>query len=253
MIYIVNIYKTKGIYGIRNMTNNKIYVGKTQVSFGDRWDDHKSKLRNNYHDNPYLQRSWNKYGESNFEFLIIEQIDSNDNNVFNQREIFWIQYYKSKGLAYNISNGGDGAPGVSLSDESRRIIGEKNRQNMLGRKLNLKTRIKMSESHKQRQIPESQILQVTRLGKSHKGKPKSEEIKRRISETLKKNPTTRKYSDEQIIEVRIRNEILHQKNGEIAKIMNMPDNYVSAIKKYKRWPDLKPTYEQIKLFLNTHT
>ena len=35
--------------------------------------------------------------------------------------------------------------------------------------------------------------------------------------------------------------------------MNMPDNYVSAIKKYKRWPDLKPTYEQIKLFLNTHT
>ena len=111
----------------------------------------------------------------------------------------------------------------------------------------------MSESHKQRQIPESQMLQVTRLGKSHKGKPKSEETKRRISETLKKNPTTRKYSDEQIIEVRIRNEILHQKNGEIAKIMNIPDNYVSAIKKYKRWPDLKPTYEQIKLFLNTHT
>ena len=92
---IVNVYKAKGIYGIRNIINNKIYVGKTQVSFGDRWDDHKSKLRNNYHDNLHLQRSWNKYGESAFEFLIIEQINSNDNDIFNQREIFWIQYYKS--------------------------------------------------------------------------------------------------------------------------------------------------------------
>lgn len=252
-MYIINVYKAKGIYGIRNIINNKIYVGKTQVSFGDRWDDHKSKLRNNYHDNSHLQRSWNKYGEYNFEFLILEQINSNDDDIFNQREIFWIQYYKSKDLAYNISNGGDGAPGVSLSEEARRVIGEKNRQNMLGRKLSSSTKLKMSETHKKRKIPESQIIQVTQLGKSHKGKNKSQETKIRISETLKKNPTTRKYSDEQIIEVRIRHEILHQKNGEIAKIMNMPDNYVSAIKNYKRWPDLKPTYEQIQLFLNTHT
>ena len=71
-IDIESIYKIKGIYGIKNKINSKVYVGKTQVSFGDRWDNHKAKLRNNKHDNSHLQHSWNKYGESLFEFSIVE-------------------------------------------------------------------------------------------------------------------------------------------------------------------------------------
>ena len=42
------------------------------VNFGDRWDCHKAQLRGNYHDNPHLQNSWNKYGEENFKFEILE-------------------------------------------------------------------------------------------------------------------------------------------------------------------------------------
>lgn len=30
-----SIYNKRGIYGIKNKINNKIYVGKTQVNFGD--------------------------------------------------------------------------------------------------------------------------------------------------------------------------------------------------------------------------
>ena len=37
-----NIYFRIGIYGIRNLVNGKIYVGKTGMNFGDRWDSHRS-------------------------------------------------------------------------------------------------------------------------------------------------------------------------------------------------------------------
>ena len=41
-----NIYFRIGIYGIRNLINGKIYVGKTGMNFGDRWDSHRSLLNN---------------------------------------------------------------------------------------------------------------------------------------------------------------------------------------------------------------
>ncbi|MBQ8035760.1 MAG: GIY-YIG nuclease family protein, partial [Proteobacteria bacterium] len=58
-----SVYYKYGIYGIRNRINDKLYIGKTMVSFGDRWDCHKAQLRANYHDNKHLQYSWNKYVE----------------------------------------------------------------------------------------------------------------------------------------------------------------------------------------------
>ena len=74
----LSIYKCIGIYGIRNKINGHIYVGKTGMNFGDRWDSHKSLLRNGKHFNLYLQRAWNKYGEINFEFIIIEECVAED-------------------------------------------------------------------------------------------------------------------------------------------------------------------------------
>ena len=117
------IYSRIGIYGIRNKVNNKIYVGKTGMNFGDRWDSHKALLRNNKHDNPYLQNAWNKYGEQNFEFIVIE--DCNVDKL-NEREMYWIKYYKDKNLAYNIHDGGDGGHnlGKHLSEETKRKIRE---------------------------------------------------------------------------------------------------------------------------------
>lgn len=62
-----------GIYLIRNKTNNKIYVGSTSRSFKNRFSMHRYQLRKNEHHSPYLQKSWNKYGEENFEFIILEK------------------------------------------------------------------------------------------------------------------------------------------------------------------------------------
>lgn len=60
-----------GIYKIRNLQNNKIYIGSSN-NIKRRWQKHKALLRYGKHPNSHLQSSWNKYGESLFEFSIVE-------------------------------------------------------------------------------------------------------------------------------------------------------------------------------------
>ena len=61
--------KKCGIYSITNKINNKKYIGSSR-DIEQRFRDHKYRLRINKHCNDYLQKSWNKYGEENFEFKI---------------------------------------------------------------------------------------------------------------------------------------------------------------------------------------
>jgi group I intron endonuclease len=64
--------KQSGIYIIKNLINNKIYVGSTCVTFLNRIYNHTLDLNRNKHCNKYLQRAWNKYGNDNFVFEILE-------------------------------------------------------------------------------------------------------------------------------------------------------------------------------------
>ena len=61
-----------GIYKITNLKNNKGYIGQSS-DIKKRWRNHKFELKNNIHNNPYLQNAFNKYGEEAFEFRIIEK------------------------------------------------------------------------------------------------------------------------------------------------------------------------------------
>jgi len=90
-----------GIYLIINLQNNKFYVGSA-VNLRKRKNKHLQQLRNNKHDNQYLQNSFNKYGESNFVFVSIEDV-SNRNNL-TIREQYWIDTLDAtnKEIAYNI-------------------------------------------------------------------------------------------------------------------------------------------------------
>lgn len=147
----ISLYNNYGIYGIRNKINNKIYVGKTEMNFGDRKDCHFASLRGGYHINPHLQKSFNKYGEDNFEFIVLYECKNNeDSDIVNGLEKKYIKLYKDKELAYNIGDGGDGGHnlGKHLSEETKRKIGDKNRINMTGRKATIETKKKMSESQK---------------------------------------------------------------------------------------------------------
>jgi group I intron endonuclease len=90
---------SSGIYRIRNLINGKIYIGSA-VDFERRWKYHKSRLNNNSHNNIHLQNAWNKNGQENFVFEILEQVLPED---FNDKKSFKIklvsikeQYYLDK-------------------------------------------------------------------------------------------------------------------------------------------------------------
>lgn len=132
-----------GIYIIKNIVNNKVYVGQTFQNFQRRYWHHYWKLKDNTHDNKYLQASWNKYGEKNFIFQVIEVVD--DVNIIENREIFWINYYLKNNLSYNMALGGGGKRGVPMSEDAKKIVGAKNRAHNLGKVASDETKRKMSE------------------------------------------------------------------------------------------------------------
>jgi group I intron endonuclease len=89
--------KINGIYLIKNNISNTIYVGSSK-NILRRFTTHKRELRSGKHLNKYLQRSWNKYEEENFEFQIIEECS--EESLY-EREQFWFDFYKKNGLVYN--------------------------------------------------------------------------------------------------------------------------------------------------------
>lgn len=86
---------SSGIYQICNRINGKIYIGSA-VNIKKRWHLHLHRLRNNIHHNSHLQNAWNKYGEENFEFEVIEYWEPEFLVSFEQ---WWINMLKPE---YNI-------------------------------------------------------------------------------------------------------------------------------------------------------
>ena len=61
-----------GIYRIKNLKNKKCYYGSSK-NIEKRWRTHLNNLKNGKHHNVHLQRSWDKYGEDNFVFELVEE------------------------------------------------------------------------------------------------------------------------------------------------------------------------------------
>lgn len=96
-----------GIYKIENKVNGKVYIGQS-INIEERWRTHRNMLRRDDHYNKHFQNSWNKYGEENFDFSVIENVS--DIKQLSPREIYWIDYFKSfdKSFGYNMTVGGEG-------------------------------------------------------------------------------------------------------------------------------------------------
>lgn len=87
------------IYKIENLVNQKFYIGSSHNKLEKRKSEHLAELRKNKHYNKPLQNSWNKYGEANFQFLIVEEFHG-----LTQQELLKIEIEKINELnpEYNI-------------------------------------------------------------------------------------------------------------------------------------------------------
>ncbi|MCE9677451.1 GIY-YIG nuclease family protein [Paraclostridium bifermentans] len=90
-----------GIYKIINTLNGKVYIGSTQ-NIRIRRNNHFTNLRYNRHHNIHLQNAYNKYGLENFEFIVLEYVDSIDYLL--EKETSWIKKLKSNDNKYGYNS-----------------------------------------------------------------------------------------------------------------------------------------------------
>ena len=72
-INLTNIPNCCGIYKFTNIITGKIYIGSA-INLRKRFVQHRSSLRLGTHHSIYFQNAYNKYGESNFVYNILEYV-----------------------------------------------------------------------------------------------------------------------------------------------------------------------------------
>ena len=94
---------------------DKSYIGCSATVLS-RMKDHKAELKRGKHVNVFLQRAWDKYGESSFQFLTLLKTE----DIFAE-EIKLIAKYGTFGGGYNLTPGGEGIGADSPELCARRV------------------------------------------------------------------------------------------------------------------------------------
>jgi group I intron endonuclease len=108
------------IYKIRNVVNDKFYVGSTNNT-KVRFKNHRRLLRKGRHHCRHLQAAWNKYGEDCFKFEIIEVV-ADDNALWNA-ENAWLTQWVGRPECYNSGRSAE-APNRGLPKEENPLTGK---------------------------------------------------------------------------------------------------------------------------------
>lgn len=107
------------IYKIIDRTNNKIYIGQTKRDIYKRFGDHLSKVNSKRKNDRVcsLYIAMYNHGRENFYIELLEEIDSNDRKIADEREKYWIKKFDSNNpdKGYNLDEGGH-----TISDACRK-------------------------------------------------------------------------------------------------------------------------------------
>lgn len=113
--------KQSGIYQIKNISNNKIYIGSA-INVRQRFDAHVRLLTKGKHHSRKLQNAWNKYGANIFAFSVLEHVEIKETLL--EREQFWIHRFNASISGYNISPTAGSLLGHKHTDETKRKMSE---------------------------------------------------------------------------------------------------------------------------------
>ena len=141
--YNKSLRNVSGVYRIRNLSNNKFYIGSAH-SLYNRFIQHKQALQYNKHHSQYLQRAFNKYGTNQFIMEILLICDSEYLLYYEQQLIYELC------PEYNMNKLATSNKGYKWSQESRLKLSNSLKGNTcaLGHVLTEESKVKISNSLK---------------------------------------------------------------------------------------------------------
>jgi hypothetical protein len=207
--------KTCGVYKILCLTSGKIYIGSA-VWVEKRWRGHKEELRKGTHVNKYLQNSWNKYGEDDFIFSLV-QMCTKENLISIEQEYIDCHQAANREFGFNInptagSNLGKtfsseirakmsiARMGKTLSDEAKEKLSIRTKGNKynLGNKHTEETKRILKEKRKGKK-PAMGMRHTSeakaKISVANKGKSLSEDHRIKIADALKGKKQTKEHRD----------------------------------------------------------
>ena len=153
--------------------NDIRYIGQTTKTLEYRLSRHISKTLSNINTGKKLtyKENWIKklYENGLIDKLIIEKVEECEINELNDREIYWISFYKNDKRLTNLTDGGNQTRNYKyvVSDETKQKISNGLKNSELFQKA-----VRSKE-------------RVNKISESNKGKKRSDETKNKISESLK--------------------------------------------------------------------
>lgn len=204
------------IYKATNRINNKSYIGFA-INFEDRKRRHRYNSEKNKH-NQYFLNALRKHGWDNFEWSILKE------NATLIDETYYIlshETYWETGKGYNLTMGGEGKLGYKTSNE---------------------TKMKLTEKAKNRVVTEDRILILKNNAQNMKGRPRSEEDKKKISAALKGRTTSEAAKKNISL-----GHAAYKETGKFYKSEEYKEKMSQALKGKKRTPEQRERYRQAAL------
>ena len=243
------------IYKIENLINKKKYIGLT-CNIKRRRARHFSDLRRNQHDNSFLQKEFNIFGEENFDFNIEFEGDVSYQEISN-KEKYFISLYDSYRNGYNQNEGGNFGPsngGSHLTEnEILSILSVLEFfPNRPGQVLSdifhvSKTtihRIKIGENHTRVKSQYEKTPETERLALYNNFCKDTDFLRKR--EESSKLESKRKLSKQQVFLVLLNHELKILTQKEMIKRLNIKSTYtIGCILKGKTYQNYSREYSQL--------
>lgn len=210
------------IYIITNIVNAKQYVGITK-NLKYRWSQH-SKMNGS---SPYLHSAIKKHGVENFVFSHIAT--AYDLDCAQHIEKILIADHNTKSPnGYNLTDGGEGVNGLSVSDETKKVLSQKSKQ-MWADPLHFEEQkvLRSSEAYKKSQSDKTKAAMARPEVIEKLKKPKNH------GEKIRAIKTGQKQSDETIAK-RAKKNTGKKRSDETRLKMSAANKAAWAIRKAKR-------------------
>ena len=247
----IGIEKDTGVYALKNKVARKLYIGST-VELSKRIRGHINMLKKEMHHSPHLQYAWSNSLPTAFSVIILEVVENE--SLLIEREQYWMDYYQSydRDRGYNISPTAGNSTGVKMSEKAKAKMSLARK----GKKFSSEHRMKIGIANKDKKRSQEVIAEMSRR---NRGIRKTEEQKKKISESCKgkntgkrspdfctkvsvaclgRKASNRKLTEENVIEIRkMLDDGIPQRK--IAAKFNVSKHLIYLIYHGKAWYNLK--------------